>query len=210
MSAAKTSARRKSSSTKRSAAARRRKPPVLSFHADRSDPFERLPFVGQRSIPRRNFPYWDVPASGGYFGGCHAGRAMAYLYLRHVRSHGRSEEVPTLGLMLLDWLDQALIRAGQDGIVARRPPWLEAMRGQLVGFAEVLSNWGGDAARFMGAPLDNLNDAKLLELLNAGVQFDEPAYLRHLDAGMRFESAAELSKSQRANAAPVAGRVVAT
>lgn len=208
MSAAKTSARRKSSSTKRSAAARRRKPPVLAFHADRSDPFERLPFVGQRSIPRRNFPYWGVPASGGYFGGCHAGQAMAYLYLRYARAHGRVEDVPTLGLMLLDWLDQALIRAGRDELVARRPPWLEAMRGQLVGFAQVLSSWGGDAARFMGAPLDNLSDARLLELLNAGVQFDEPAYLRHLDAGVLFEAADVLSKSQRANAAPVGGRVV--
>jgi hypothetical protein len=51
------------------ASAPTRKTKPLAFRPRQKSPMRRLPFVGREHTADQSFSMWNVPASGGYFGG---------------------------------------------------------------------------------------------------------------------------------------------
>jgi len=123
----------------------------------------RLPFVGKGG----NGPglsFWNVPATGGYTGGCKTGEALALLYMKHLREHG-----PTAGGRLQTMAFSMFEDGAND----------DARRGQIVGFFAAIEKAWFLACR-QNAGLDDFRAADLLEAANAGLAFDEEAYLASL------------------------------
>ena len=149
---------------------RRRKPEGTEKEAlvyrEGASPCHRLPFVG-----RKDSFGWDVPLRGGYDGGIETGRALALIYLKHLRGNVAD---PIGGLHLQNIvMSMARYFAANDGLmdipILKQPKELRTLRGQIVGFFEVISTWATTAAKELGANLDHLDDAELLQRANHGL-----------------------------------------
>lgn len=136
---------------------------ALYFHNDKDLPLHRLPFVGKGG-KGPGLSFWSVPATGGYGGGCETGKALALLYMKHLREHG-----PAAGGML-QTMAFSMFEDGADN---------DARRGQIVGFFTMLEKAWFSACRKNSA-LDNFSAVDLLEAANTGLEFDEEAYLASL------------------------------
>lgn len=137
----------------------------LRFHPRRRAPFHRLPFIGLDARGRVSF--WDVPATGGYHGGCKTGAALATLYLRFLREREVAGALPGGNLSTLP-----LLVLGMAGL----PPASvdSAKKGQVVGFCTELDYWLRAAVLHMGESLDRVDAEALLRTANAGLAFVEP------------------------------------
>jgi hypothetical protein len=152
--------------------ARQRKPEGTEKEAlvyrEGTSPCHRLPFVG-----RKESFGWDVPLRGGYDGGIETGRALALIYLKHLRGN----VVEPIGGLHLQNIVRSMARhfAANDGLtdtpILKQPEELRTLRGQIVGFFDVISTWATAAAKELGAKLDPLDDAELLQRANRGLDF---------------------------------------
>jgi len=124
----------------------------------------RLPFINAEANGGTTH-YWSVPKTGGYFGGIETGRALAYIYLKHLKEHGPG--LPILQRMVLDMF----------GCGGSENEEVESLRGQAVGFFIALEYCLLDAVNVFGNMLDQLKDRELLEVANAGLNFDNAAYM---------------------------------
>ena len=146
------------------------KTPALSirFKNRCKHPIKRLPFHSKH--PEKPGPhYWNVPQSGGYFGGCATGRNLALVYLKHLKEHGYGS-YGCLQNIALDMLDH-----DRDNSEAS-----DSLRGQAVGFFSLLDEWLFAAAAQHSEALDNLDSKKLLRTANDGLNFDSSAYMAYL------------------------------
>lgn len=125
----------------------------------------RLPFVGGRRAAG-GFSFWNVPATGGYGGGCKTGEALAGIYLKHLRDHGGAS-FGVLQVIARDMFDCDLP---------------ESRFGQVVGFFSTLDAWLAAAAKVLGGNLDTANNDAMLTKANDGLNFDEAAYLASLES----------------------------
>ncbi|MBH3308338.1 hypothetical protein I5P84_02570 [Pseudomonas mosselii] len=125
----------------------------------------RLPFVGRDHVTNEDGSYcfWDVPLTGGYFGGNETGQALAFTYLAHLRRMNGSKAHPLHTLSLRSIF----------GAMMKRTPGSKAEKdsrsGQLVGFASVIDDWLRAAVDQFGRELDDIDHKKLLALANAGL-----------------------------------------
>lgn len=142
---------------------------ALKFHKSKNIPVHQLPFV-ERVPGRPGLSFWAVPPTGGYCGGCETGKALANLYLKHLRAHGASPG-GSLQSVVLDMMDQE----------SDESPEAASLRGQIVGFFSVLDHWLEGSAKLLGQNLDRLDERALLATANAGVDLDEEAYLARLE-----------------------------
>lgn len=134
----------------------------------------RLPFVGRVHVQPEHggLSFWDVPLTGGYIGGCKAGEALAVSTLVFLREEGG--ETPDrwlLGQIAAAWMERAIDASPEECI---------ALRGQAVGFMSKMSEWVSAAAADLGANLDRTDKAAILTRINAGLAFDEEAFLARL------------------------------
>jgi len=146
-------------------------------------PFLQLPFVGSRGT-KRTKRFWDVPATGGYFGGYKTGEAMALAFLKFLRAD--ESEYPNYQLTQI--VESFMVRFEEEGgeaMVDRRiSDWstsFDSLRGQHVGFFNTLSVWLAAAAKNLGPRLDNLTEQELVRRANAGLKFDSAAYIAELE-----------------------------
>lgn len=136
---------------------------ALNFNNDKSLPLHRLPFVGKGG-KGPGLSFWNVPATGGYMGGCNTGRALALVYMKHLREHDPADG---------GRLQAIAFSMFEDGATD------DARKGQIVGFFAMLEKacfWGSR----QNLNLDNFRSADLLEEANAGLEFDEEAFLASL------------------------------
>ena len=133
----------------------------------------RLPFVGREHTADQSFSMWNVPASGGCFGGNITGEAIATLYLKQVRENDAEICAPVLGGMVIAWARRLAAGDIRPGSAEE-----DSLRGQMVGFAHVLSKWLLAAARHMGDSLDTRGNDALLAKANKGIAFDSFAFLQ--------------------------------
>lgn len=131
-------------------------------------PTKRLPFTRKNQDKPGPF-YWNVPQSGGYFGGCTTGQNLALIYLKHLREHG-SSSYGCLQNIALDMFDYERDPSDTE----------DSLRGQVVGFFSTLDTWLNSAAKHNSDILDNLDSKKLLKTANAGLNFDSKAYIAYL------------------------------
>lgn len=145
--------------------------------------FCRLPFVAGRRAKSAS-PCWNVPASGGYFGGYETGKAMAQAFLKFLRV----EEGDLAAYSLTGIAESFMIRFEQEGGKAmadyspcsERSETFEAFRGQYVGFFNTVSQWLAASAKHLGSNLDQLTEQELVRRANAGLGFDHVAFMASL------------------------------
>ena len=138
-------------------------PQELEFSKEGEFPCHSLPFVG-RVPDRPDLSFWNVPKTGSYTGGCKTGKALAHIYLKHLREHGK-EDGGILQSMVLDMCGIDPMKYGHDTVA-----------GQIVGFMAALEPWLVAAAIHAGHSLDHLNNDDLLELANSGLSFGGKAH----------------------------------
>ncbi len=137
----------------------------LAFNNRKKLALHKLPFVGRRNGPGKfSISFWDVPRAGGYFGGCKTGKALALIYLQHLKENG-SGTGGMLQHITFDMLD------GCDD---------DARSGQVVGFFTHLESWLSGAVKHLEGGLDEMPEKQLLQAANDGLAFDEEAYLASL------------------------------
>jgi hypothetical protein len=144
--------------------------------------FRRLPFVaGMRSKARS--PYWNIPASGGHFGGYETGVAMALSMLKYMRDDD-SESGPSITCPLAFIAESLMKRFEEEGgheMSSRKmDDWSDSFhsfRGQYAGFFGTLRDWLIVAARSnLGRNLDNMTEELLIARANAGLGFNDKAF----------------------------------
>lgn len=144
--------------------------------------FRSLPFVaGPRTDS--DAPCWHMPAKGGYLGGYETGEAMARALLK---LH-RSDESQIQSHALTDIVCSFMRRFEEEGGKAMddrcAPDWsnsFDSLRGQYVGFFNTMSGWLEAAAKHLGSGLDKVSNDDLLKQANAGLNFDQKAYMDSL------------------------------
>ena len=131
---------------------------VLTYNNKAKCEFRRLPFV------RKNGPgAWDVPAAGGYQGGCEFGRWAAVAYLKMLRAE-ESAGPGYLQCIVLDMLK------GSNGAEAG-----DSFSGQMVGFFSELDHALHSAAK-ADPRLDDYSEPDLAAAMTRAVNFDEDAW----------------------------------
>lgn len=141
----------------------------LRFKNRRQLAAHRLPFV-DRVPGQPGISFWAVPKAGGYVGGNETGTALARVYLRYLREQGQCRGGGILQLIVLDMMGTP----DSFGIEE------QALRGQAVGFFTELERWLSAAVQRLDGGLDKQDDKALLRTANAGLNFDEAAYLASL------------------------------
>lgn len=124
----------------------------LHFHKRRSIPLHRLPFVGGKSERDGLISFFNVPDTGGYFGGCETGDALAWLYLKYIETEGYDRAPCILSKMILDMTAEVN----------------ESRRGQIIGFFEILESVLSKLITDNRAHFKK-DDAELLAQANAGL-----------------------------------------
>lgn len=135
----------------------------INFHSNKKNVLHRLPFIGDGG-QGPGLSFWDIPATGGYSGGCETGKALALIYMKHLREHG-----PAAGGILQVIAFSMFEDAAEN----------DSRRGQIVGFFTTLEKLWFSACR-QNSALDDFKADDLLESANAGLQFDEEAFLESL------------------------------
>lgn len=145
--------------------AKRGTKPEMKYRKKASCEFRRLPFMGKSC--------WDVPATGGYQGGCEAGKYAAIAYLKYLRTR---EDCGggTLQHIVFGMLEQA-----------SHPDNDHSFRGQIVGFFSTLDyalHWSARS----DARLDEYNEGDLAAAMTRAINFDEKAWLAALEIIDKF------------------------
>lgn len=142
----------------------------LSFNDRESRPVHRLPFVGYPPERGAHLSFWNVPRTGGYTGGCRTGSALAAIYMKHLKEHGRGSGGGNLQSIVLDMFD---CQYSDD-------PEVIALRGQIVGFFTELEPWLEAAAQSLDGGLDTMDPNVLLTEANEGLSPDQDDYIDSL------------------------------
>ena len=138
--------------------------------------FHRLPFVaGWRT--EADAPCWNVPATGGYFGGYETGKAMAQSFLKYLRE----EKCDAPAYWLTNIVESFMVRSEQEGgkaMLDRSPvsEWsdsFDSLRGQYVGFFNTVSQWLSASAKNLGGNLDSLTEQDLVRRANVGLKGEQ-------------------------------------
>jgi len=138
---------------------------TLDFHNEKHLPLHRLPFVGKGGPEKIRLSFWSVPSAGGYIGGNKTGKALALIYLQHLKEND-SDSGGILQHMAFDMLE------GCDDD--------EARRGQVVGFFAELERWLSGAAKHLEGGLNSVSQKQLLQAANDGLAFDEESFINSL------------------------------
>lgn len=142
--------------------------PRLAFHPRRRHAFRQLPFIDELGLSG-----WQVPATGGFSGGCRTGEALAVMFIKHLRDHGGKGDLPLELLSVVrgmaDRYEQEGGRAMCNRRLSQRSEGWNTLNGQMVGFFGEIGRLLVLASRQMGASLDGISNEALLAQANAGL-----------------------------------------
>ncbi|NYT81444.1 hypothetical protein H0A70_08065 [Alcaligenaceae bacterium] len=113
--------------------------------------------------------HWVVPAKGGYAGGCKVGEAMAFAYMKQLRS---PQGCGAIGLQhivmsLMARVDQAGGAQCFDQRLGDCPAEIVALHGQIVGFFGALGGYLAWLAKNSLTGLDGLTEEDILASANS-------------------------------------------
>lgn len=143
---------------------------TLEFKKYKSFPITKLPFVAPNK-DKPGYCFWSVPQTGGYIGGSETGRALAFIYLKHLKETGGGYTGRYLPSIVLDMLNLADCDNEAD----------IALHGQIIGFFWELERWLIGAAKNLSGKLESFDNDSLLTHANYGLAFNESEYLAYLD-----------------------------
>lgn len=121
------------------------------------DDFFKLPFVAYQ-FKRSSTPCWNVPATGGYFGGYQTGQSLALLYLKQQRlAKGNYGSL----VNVVESMMMAYEREGGKAMHAQAmEQWSEsfnAFRGQYHGFFNTIAELVMQAAKQLSTNINDLS-----------------------------------------------------
>lgn len=146
----------------------------------------KLPFVGREHHAKTEpgLSFWDVPFQGGYAGGAVTGKALALMFLSHLRQQREGDGLQEtrnqvcgkpanqIAGNLQTGSETFLLGTVLKDMLSRRPVGQEeedALHGQVFGFAHELSRWLQASVDRFGSNLDHLDHAALLAEANLGL-----------------------------------------
>ena len=144
------------------------KPLGLRLHSEQASAWDRLPFVGKDH--GKHASCWDIPMTGGFFGGIEAGKVAARLYLKYVRDE-RDNPVGLTSTLLSSML---------TSLAAKQPSTEEeerALAGPRTGFLGELSYWLGAAAYQFGSSFDAISQQSFVEQANGHLLRDDTSFM---------------------------------
>lgn len=134
----------------------------------------RLPFVGDDH--GKHLSYWDVPLTGGYFGGIEAGKIVARLFIKYLRDERDSPlRCGTMNLRaVLSSLDNKKPSTKEEE---------EALCGQRVGFMSEITYWLEAAAERLGSSFDAIPERSLVAQANEALTPTDTSLIAGIAAG---------------------------
>lgn len=145
----------------------------LRSKPDKKTSWERLPFVGKDHSP--HYSSWDVPLTGGYFGGIEAGRAVARMYLKYLRD----EQANPIRI------GTANLQGVLSSSYAKTPTTKEeeaSLTGQRVGFIHEIGTWIEAAVTRLGSGLDAIHEHSLVQQVNESLTRTDAALMAAIEA----------------------------
>lgn len=137
--------------------------------------WDRLPFVGKDH--GRLASDWDLPMTGGYFGGIEAGKVVARLYLKYLRDE--RDNPCRLGSSCLQGM---LI-----GLETKAPATKDedaSLRGQRVGFISEIAAWLEAAATRLGSGFDAIPERSFVQQANEALDQTDAVFFASIEAGV--------------------------
>jgi len=119
--------------------------------------FTALPFATPSKFTGTESMYWNLPATGGYAGGCEAGAAMAVVFAKHLRGGTNWAEDNALAQIM----GSMQARAGEAGAEDA------ALQGQRVGFLVELQRLMAAALRVSDDRVGLMDEAQLVRRVEA-------------------------------------------
>lgn len=151
----------------------KRKQIGLRVKSEKSDAWERLPFVGKDH--GGTLTCWDVPLTGGYFGGIEVGKIVARMYFKYLRDHQKD---PILfGSIHLRGIIEAL-----NAKVPATEEEAQSLKGQKVGFMSEIGYWLESASREIGACLDAIPERAFVQQANESLDKTDASLMEKLNA----------------------------
>lgn len=145
----------------------------LRINPSAKSAWDQLPFVGKDH--GKQVSCWDVPMTGGYFGGCEAGKIVARMYLKYVRDeHGKSMTMAA-----------TLLRSMLAGLDAKKPSSeveTDSVNGQRIGFIHELSHWIDAAAVRLGSSLDAIPQRSFIDQASFELSRDDASLMAAIAA----------------------------
>lgn len=138
--------------------------------------WSRLPFVGKDH--GKHVSYWDVPPTGGFFGGIEVGKAVARLYLKHLRDErGNPDKTgsTSLQIMLRDMYGKTTSTKDED----------RSLTGQRVGFASELARWLEAAAERLGSSFDAIPEQSFVQQANEALLRSDSELMAAIEADQK-------------------------
>lgn len=115
-----------------------------------------LPFMAD-SPRKSSTPYWVVPATGGYTGGCRIGALMAKSYLKLLRDEPNYGCISYLG-SISESIESRIKQEYRDDLKPNEQTnEYSSLRGQKVGFFNTLDQWLSFVAKKAGGELDEIS-----------------------------------------------------
>ena len=129
--------------------------------------WDRLPFVGKdHSECCSN---WDVPLTGGFFGGIEVGRVAGRMFLKYLRDE--RENPCRLGSTSLK-----SILASMENKVATTDEEKRSLEGQRTGFIGEISYWLESAAERLASSFDAIPMRSFVQLANESLERTDEAF----------------------------------
>ncbi|MBK3438780.1 hypothetical protein [Pseudomonas sp. MF7448] len=145
----------------------KRKQVGLRSKPDGKCAWDRLPFVGKDHS--KSSSNWDVPLTGGFFGGIEVGRIAGRMFLKYLRDE---RENPTrLGSSSL-----RSVLASMDAKVTTTDEEKLSLDGQRAGFIGEIAYWLESAAERLGSCFDAIPERSLVLQANESLERTDEAF----------------------------------
>ena len=143
---------------------------ALKFNKRKKLALHQLPFVDNEE-GKIGLSFWSVPKRGGYHGGNDTGKALALLYLKHLRADNDDSGgvLQSIALDMFDFPD-----------FDHRDSLDDAVRGQAVGFFSEIEKLLKAAVAPLGGCLDSIDEKELLKRANQGLNLTQDEHIEEL------------------------------
>jgi hypothetical protein len=135
--------------------------------------WHRLPFVGKDHGLES---FWDVPMTGGYFGGIEVGRSVACIFLKYVRDQRDNQTHNASGLL-------RSVLAAMDAKQPLTEEQAESLKGQRTGFMNEICTWLRSAVERLGSSFDAIPERSLVQQANEHLIRTDAAFNAAINAG---------------------------
>jgi hypothetical protein len=135
--------------------------------------WDRLAFVGKDHCAKHS--NWDVPLTGGFFGGVEVGRAAACMFLKYLRDERDNP-------CRLTSSNLKSVLGSMDSKVPTTEEEERSLKGHRAGFIFELAYWLESAAEKLGSSFDAIPERSLVERANESLTRTDAALMAAIDA----------------------------